>query len=294
MGTEENTTPEPNAKALVKDLGSAIKRLEKLREQLQDVDRFSRDLEGKAFAAAGALASAEKSANDAKQALAFVHNLPGDLQSLRQVIDRAKSRLRDRVGAGIAEAVKDLGLPISGRFPTLQVGPFAVTLKPDKGISEIALGASGPVLAETSLEAETVGKAVADEYARWFADDFDAPAFLDLAHRALSRATRVADQPANAVVSISAFLLELNAVAQSKAFCADPNLRRFKPYTRLMVSVHLFRARPLRGDDFEIRLAVATREQTRKKEDHIYVPTDLRGHGTNFGGLELRGERTRG
>jgi len=294
MNIDETKTQEASAKALVKDLGSAIKRMEKLRGQLQDLDRYSRDLEGKAFAAAEALAAAEKTTGEAKTALAFVHEIPAELQKIRQVVDRAKNRLRDRVGAGIAEAVKDLGLPISGRFPTLQVGPFAVTLKPDKGISEIALGSSGPVLAETSLEAATVGKAVSDEYQRWFASDFDAPAFLELSRRALSRATRIADQPANAVVSISAFLLELNAVAQSKAFAADPNLRRFKPYTRLMVSVHLFRARPLRGDGFEIRLAVATREQTRKKEDHIYVPTDLRGHGTNFGGLELRGERTRG
>ncbi len=277
------------------DFGDATRRIGRLQRELAkfhtalaDLERKSRDLDKNAFLVRGEADALTQKAKRIMEEVPAVEELPALLAGLSGQAEEASRRLKDRLGLAVASAVEALGLPVSGRFPELGVGPFVITLRAEVAQAELALGQGGPVLDKVSMDADVIGDALRKQYAELFEDDFSREHFLVLVQQALRRANRIAERSPEAPVPISEFLLELNAVHQKDSFAANPTRAGFQAYTRLMVSTHLFRARPLSGDGFEIRLVVATREQTRKKGDHIYVPTDLRGHGTHFGALALK------
>ncbi|MBR58488.1 MAG: hypothetical protein CMH54_10765 [Myxococcales bacterium] len=269
-------------------VGRLQRELAKMHTALSDLERKSRDLDKNAFLVRGEAAALTQKATRLMEEVSSIAELPTALAALSGQAEEASRRLKDRLGLAVASAVEALGLPVSGRFPELSVGPFVITFRAEVAQAELALGKGGPVLDKVAMDADKVGEALRKHYAELFDGEFAREHFLNLVRQALQRANRIAERSPEAPVPVSEFLLELNVVHQKDAFASNPTRAGFQPYTRLMASTHLFRARPLSGEGFEIRLVVATREQTRKKGDHIYVPTDLRGHGTHFGALALK------
>jgi hypothetical protein len=84
-------------------------------------------------------------------------------------------------------------------------------------------------------------------------------------------------------VPIIYWLSEIAWHKQEKKFLADPRKELFKSYGRTQLSYDLFCLKNRVHDSYELRLGVASREQTKKKDDNLWIPRSLKGDGTHFG-----------
>jgi len=282
------STNEQNPTEFRKVLGSLERKVERAKDAIKRLEKLSSKLDVSAFEAMDLLAELRQLKESIESESRALQGLGPWIEQYEVAAKDAKNRMRERLGHGISEGLKPLGVPVQGRFPELSAGPIFMDFKPEQGKVEICLGKGGPVLEKQSIDVAKIVQSVTEQHATLFSGDFDAAHFIGLVHKAIVRANRIAERATDAPVPMSELLLELNVVAQNPGFAADPKRNSFKAYTRLMTAVHFFRARPLQGDGFELRLVVATREQTRKKTDHLYVPTDMRGHGTHFSAVQLK------
>ncbi len=271
-----------------KILGSLERKVERAKDTVKRLEKLATKLDVSAFEAAELLTELRSLQEGIKTGNSELDGLGPWIEQFEALAREAKNRMRERLGHGISEGLKPLGVPVQGRFPELAAGPIFMNFKPEQGKVEICLGKGGPVLDKQSIDVAKVVQSVTEQHAALFESAFDAAHFIELVRQAIVRANRVAERASDAPVPMGELLLELNVVAQGPGFASDPKRSSFKAYTRLMTAVHFFRARPLQGEDFELRLVVATREQTRKKTDHLYVPTDMRGHGTHFSAVQLK------
>ncbi len=282
---DTHTEPPPDVR---KGLAAAGRHLGALADLVKSFPKLEKDLERHAFVLGASVREARKTLDSTRSSLAVLSHVPEELDRAEGVAEQASSRVKDRLGLGIARAAEALGLPVSGRFPELKVGPLHVRLEPDAGRAELSMGAGGELLERVALEVDPIAAAMGKWHEELFVREFDVEIFRSHVFTAVERANLVSRRPPEAPVPISQLLVELNVVSQGPAFAADPSRRSFRPVGRAQVAARLFRARPLARDGRELRLVVATREQTRRKADHLYVPTDLRGGGAHFSSLQLR------
>lgn len=282
------STHEEQSADFRKALGSLERKSDRAKDIVKGLEKMAGKLEVSAFEAASLLAELRGLKTEIESEALELKGLIPWIEHYESLAREAKNRMRERLGHGISEGLEPLGVPVQGRFPELSAGPIFMDFKPEQGKVEICLGKGGPVLDKTSIDVSKVVKAVTEQYGTLFGGEFDPAHFVSLVHQAIVRANRVAERATDAPVPMGELLLELNVVAQGPGFASDPKRSSFKAYTRLMAAVHFFRARPLQNEGFELRLVVATREQTRKKSDHLYVPTDMRGHGTHFSAVQLK------
>jgi hypothetical protein len=83
-------------------------------------------------------------------------------------------------------------------------------------------------------------------------------------------------------VPLVALLAEVAMGRQDAAFMSDPRRELFASYGRVEFAADLSRLRTRRHGDRELRLEVATLAQTRKPEDHLFVPHGRSVDGTCY------------
>ena len=115
----------------------------------------------------------------------------------------------------------------------------------------------------------------------------DPSAFVAELTGAYEAARRHAAAAPHAPVPLLQVLQALVLQRQSPAFLADPVRENFHAYSRVQFSYDLSRAGP-RG---AIALGVAAHAQTKRAEDHLWVPTSPSGEGTHFASLSVRERR---
>lgn len=185
------------------------------------------------------------------------------LTAYRRELAMAKDSHRRQFGLDLAKALEAMGLTLKGQYPALQAGLFQFKLNFDKGRCRIWYGPEQEALIETSLDAAKVADAIRKVRAR-LGSGLEPPVLLDRL-RAAYRHARV-DIPSGPV-ALTALLPYAALAVQTGKFRADPRKSLYREYGRADFSYDLYR---LQGT---LQLVTATRQQTRKHSDFLWVPT---------------------
>ena len=198
----------------------------------------------------------------------------------------ASARLTGQIAAALA---KDA--PVTGQLPELRWGLLRLEFKLTGLKREVVIwyGPKVAKLASSAADADAIVTAAREARSLLDRAPLDAAAFLDELGGAYESTRRRLAVAPHTAVPILAVLQDLVISRQSTAFLADPSREHFQPYPRVQFSYDLYRAGP-RG---ALSLGVAAHAQTKKPEDHLWVPTSPSGDGTHFASLAVR-ERNNG
>lgn len=262
--------------------------------------------------AARAAAAAEKLAGDVGQTGARLQKAVGKaarelgacsgtdaaLDAVRDLLKRwevaaeeFRRRAHTAVPSALAARLAPAGIELEGVLPELRAGLWTLRFlldakKPRVEVwfgPRVALAKSFPAdVGQVALGVESLNRSLAGR-------PLDEDAFLEdlrAAHRMARLRKGLPDDGSPA--PLPDVMAEMAFERQDRRFRTNPARESFRAYGRAEFGFDLFR---LRKRDFRgeaVRLGVASREQTRRPEHHLWVPSDLRGKGTHYADLSFR------
>jgi len=280
-----------DVQGLKKEIETALRRVKYLPGQLKKLEEMTADLQRTAFL----LGDEVKKAREQLAAAERLGALPGELEPwLKEIEGRAEAvrrRARTKIAAELSRLLAAEGMTISGTLPVLTCGLFRLRFRFDASKPHVAIeyGPGIARLGKTPIEAPAIAEALVKVRDELEGEGFEGRTFREELRRAyrmvcLRRGWPEDGRPA----PIMEVLAELVFARQPKAFRSDPVRERFQSYGRVRFSYDLFRLRERRLGDEELRLSIATRDQTRRPEDHLWVPVSRSGKGTNYSALSFR------
>ncbi|MEW6047351.1 MAG: hypothetical protein AB1609_12870 [Bacillota bacterium] len=205
------------------------------------------------------------------------------------VISQAENELRVRFGRELEAALAEKGFPLRGQYPELKSGLFTLQLDFVRGKATVWYGPKQERLEECPLRPADMASRLEGIMKR-LGSGIPEPEFLGKLREAYARQVSAADAKG---VPITAILGEVAHLVQDARFHQDPRKELYRSYGRADFSYDLFRlTRFLRvsPSDTHLRLAVATREYTKRRQDFLWVPDDESGRGTAYSHLRFEGE----
>jgi hypothetical protein len=270
--------------ALRKALSRQAATLRRAERALREAAALPFDLGAAAHAAAKVARDLEASFRELEDRapLEELSRLAADLSA------RARAALEDAAARLAAEVATRLSpeAPLEGQLPELRWGLLRLEFRLAGPKPEVVVwyGPRIAVLDRAPPEAERVAAAARKARASLDREPLDPQSFLAQVREAYEAARRRRDLPVGVPVPILETLRELALSRQSPAFRADPVRENYQSYGRVRFSYDLYRAEHHGG----IVLGVAAHAQTRRPEDHLWVPTSPAGDGTHFATLAVR------
>ena len=254
-----------------------------LADALKVCSKAHQSLETEAPQAIEALGVAGKSLAVLRTLIPTLEGLDAELQVYRASAEQAFERSKARLVAELDAALRERGHQLSGRLPRLGCGPLTLELSTSKRAEvKVFYGPGIELLDKVAFDAKKVSACVVEQLASLEGQGLDDPAFLGELRAAWHCALARSGAPDGERAPIVDVLAELAAGRQSKSWRANPTRSGFKGYSRVQFSHDLGRLRSRRLDGEELALTVATRDQTRKATDHLWVS------GTHYAYLAFR------
>jgi hypothetical protein len=175
---------------------------------------------------------------------------------------------------------------LEGQYPDLRAGLFTIGLDFDKGKANVWYGPKQENLGQCSLSVKEVAAKIKDIRSQIGSKIGEE----ELIKKIQEAAFRSMGKDFKGAVPLTNILTELAFSIQSSKFRQDPKKENFESYSRADFSYDLFRIRQAQHGILtkqKLHLIVATRGHTRKREDFLWVPEDLRGKGTAYSHLEI-------
>lgn len=197
------------------------------------------------------------------------HELARRASAAREELERERALLAGTV----AQILGREGLRVDGNLPTLRAG--ALTLEfafGTKGLCTLWLGPRIARLATCPLEASAIATRVVEFDRTLFRGEFDESAFLADLWQAYRAATHRLGRAEGERVPLTSLLVQMAFLRQKPTFLADPRRELFTPYGRVEFAAELSRLKTRGVAGRELRLDVATMTQTKRPEDHLWVP----------------------
>jgi hypothetical protein len=208
-------------------------------------------------------------------------------EQYEQELAQSTKEIKERFGIELESQLKALGINLTGQYPELRAQLFTIELDFEAGIAVLWFGPKQERLGQTSLEPEKVAKSI--ERARQdLGCGLPTADFLTILRSAYERL--VAKEP-NAVVPIIQMLSQMAYALQDARFNNDPRREYYKSYGRADFSYDLFRLMHSQRDELFgnlLHLSVATRSQTNRRQDFLWIPDDVSGKGTMYSQLQFR------
>ncbi len=273
-----------------KQVRNEINRLKRIESLLREIERFGEDDELTAFPLRDRLSSLEREVN----ALAEFQHIPEALESItaeyRQIADQAFQRAKNSVASSLEKKLSERDFCLSGNYPSLTCGLLTLEFSfQDKGKVTIFFGPRIEKLKQVAIDAGSIAEAVFDIYSMLDGTGFDEEAHLDLLFRAYRNAILISGGDSGSGVPISMVMVQTAILLQGRKFTVDPVRSAFTSYGRVRFAYDLSRTRKRTTGDHELHLTVASMEQTRKPETHLWIPQGPRQlRGTHFSTLAFR------
>lgn len=198
---------------------------------------------------------------------------------------RAQERFKNTIAAELAKLLRSQGLEIIGNFPELKCAILTLGFSFEKGGAvRIYYGPKVSLLKKVPVEAEKIAEAVISLLKELGHPPLDDEQFIKELYaaytRALARGEGEGEQPP--AVPIGAVMQEMAFLKQKRSFRIDPKKKNFTSYGRVKFSYDLARLKTRRCGEKELRLVVASMEQTKKEETSLWVPKIPQGDGTHY------------
>jgi hypothetical protein len=201
-----------------------------------------------------------------------------------QSLETAGSDLRKTFGAELAEQLHPLGLKLEGQYPLLKAGLFSFEVDFDKGTCQIWYGIQQERLAEVPIDPELVVSAL-QKQRESLGSQKSAAEFVAILKIAYQHAA-IEHDPKNGI-PLTSVLVYVALAIQPSAFLSDPIRQKYRSYSRADFSYDLYTHAGEIKSAFHLR--VATRQQTQRRSDFLWIPTDSSGNGSTFAIIERKG-----
>ena len=279
MSSELIETTKPIFKAAdgLRNVGNILRACEKLRG----------DLNRNAFVL-------ETHVNKLDRTLSKLNDLQGliskarDLQQeLLKEASLAQERFKNSIAAELADFLRPHGLDISGNFPELRCGILTLIFSFGKGgIVKVYYGPRISLLKKVPVEAEKIGEAVISILKELNDPPLDDEQFIKQIYMsylsALMREGRRDEDEQPSAVPIVGVMQEMAFLRQKRSFRTDPTREHFTSYGRVKFSYDLARLKTRRLGGKELRLGVASMQETKSEKTSLWVPKLVQGNGTHY------------
>ncbi len=226
-----------------------------------------------------AIKALDNAAGFDSEAAALKTHISAKLSESRQKMDREKALMAGAVAKKLAEE----GIKVSGNLPTLIAGFFSLEFTfGSKGLCTIWLGPGKYRLGTAPLDPDAICELVRLLNNQYFSKSFDEHAFLADLEKAYRLASVRAGQEYGRRIALSSVVAEMAFCRQRASFMMDPKKETFVTYGRVEFAADLSRLRNRTIGDLELRLDVATMSQTKKAEEHLWIPRPGSIEGVNF------------
>lgn len=277
---------------LSKKINQGKRDLSEIEKYLKESENLEKDMEKNAFQIEDRLKKVEQKVIRLKE----MEDLRDDLKKVKEFIlerkkmlEQPKHKLKMYLGAELDRRFGEKGWHIEGNFPELRVGVLTLEFLISQEQVRIWYGPKVELLGRSKLVTDDITKEAGKIYEELECASFkDEETFLKLLFDVYFGILKREGLDFGANVSIIDWLSEIAWHKQEKKFFADPRKEHFKSYGRTQLSYDLFRLRPREYRTYELRLGVASREQTKKKDDNLWIPRNSKGDGTHFAFVSFR------
>jgi len=205
------------------------------------------------------------------------------LQEKREVIGPSKIRLRTYLGAELEREFKDQGWSLEGNLPELRLSLLTLEFLFEKGEVRIWYGPKIEPLGYSKLSLRELVNRIRQTFKDLEEKSFQEEGeFLGLLLQAYKNYISKGGQEFGTPIPIIDWLSEITWIKQDRRFFHDPKKEYFREYGRVQLSYDLYRLKTREYGPFELRLGIASREQTKKRGDNLWIPNNRRGEGTHF------------
>lgn len=190
-------------------------------------------------------------------------------------------------GAELEDLAAAKGLHIHGRWPKWTCGPLQIQVDLLRGAHRLYWGPEIEKLGEGRLQAAAIVDAIVLQKAA-IEQDCGAEGLAELFFRAYELAVTNLGLPHGEVVPIREVFPFVALLVQGPGFLEKPGKAGWRrEYTRAMLSWELAGLRGVKVRGRELRLRVATRDQTRSAGMAFWLPEGEAGAGTLFFGIQF-------
>lgn len=197
----------------------------------------------------------------------------------KERIDNLKQQFKNKLGSELAAQLPEINL--GGNLPELKAGLLTLEFLLSKNEVRVWYGPKVEFLSKKSLAKVNLAEFIKKTYGALETSGLKGDMFLNLLWRSYEKAST----SLGGAVPLSKILEQMAWLQQRKPFLIDPKREHFKSYGRVQFSYDLFRTSKRTYNDYEFRLIVATREQTKDRKDFLWVPTNRHGEGGYFSAL---------
>jgi len=226
--------------------------------------------------------------------LGEVGQLPPRLGQISRGLAALSEEHRHRAGGAVASDLSrrlgEAGLTLSGHFPRLACGVFTIEFSSgEKPTATLWFGPRIDRIGTAPPSAEAIANALLAAYRDLEADEFSEEAHLETLRDAYGNACRLGGLSDGGAVPIGEVMLQTAILRQRAAFRSDPVRGHFADYGRVRFAFDLGRTTRREIGGHELRLTVASMEQTRRRSGHLWVPRGPRdARGTHYALLAFR------
>ena len=255
---------------------------EALTGALKQLESAVKHMDDRPFAITSTVADVRKALKPILPTAADLSELPAYLNQLEEQGKIATERGRARLAAELHDELTQRGLALQGRLPTPTVGPMTLEfLFGNKPAVKIYYGPKVTLLRTVPLDPKTIADAVLRDMQSLNGDTMDDLAFLTELHTAWKVALIRLNLSPGERVPIRA-VHEALAAGRQPPQAWEPLGRGVVEYGAVRFSHDLTRLRTRSAAFGELALTVATREQTKKSADHLWVD------GTHYAFISFR------
>jgi len=221
-------------------------------------------------------------------------------QSLSSILDECESFLnlakeeiagqkevyKTKLGNMLAMALPDI--KIVGQLPKLKVGLFTLEFLLGKNEVKIWYGPQFELVQRLNLIKADLPSALKELYNKLEKEGLKGETLVALLWQAYKRSLAEKGLGFGTPLSIKDIFPYLIWLQQKNNFWLHPKRSQFKEYSRMQLSFDLFRTPQRTYKDYEFRLIIASREQTKNKADFLWVPANWQGEGYCFAAISFK------
>jgi hypothetical protein len=276
-----------------KDTFKRLKQLTKSCANLQDFLQAymkTKEITDSPFVLENQFKVLEKEYKRLKKFLPVLEEITSWFERTKKELTLTKQTYIAKLGAILAETLPEI--KISGQLPQLKVGILTLEFFPTKDTVKIWYGPQYELIESVNLLKTDLAAEIKAIYQRLEEGGKRDEALLAVLFRAYQLALKEIDMPLGTAEEIAKLLPYVLWGVQKDTFWQLPKRTHFYEYTRSQLSFDLFRTQIRIYQNYEMRLVIATREQTKNKLHFLWVPSSWQGEGYCFAAIAFKKIRT--
>ena len=222
----------------------------------------------------------EKLANDSRENQPTLKELLESLAEYQKEIEALAKKTETDFGSTLEKELQIIGHSLSGHYPLLSAGLFRIEVDFRSWSIKLWYGPKQELLDRCPISAQEVTRRL-EILKPQLGSNLEESAFSQTLFSAYSRVlNNNLGEPAPIIKVLNAFAEAINETKQAKQYSKG----KVPIYNRQDFSYDLFR---LRGANLGLKLVVATKAFSKRRQDFLWIPSDESGNGSIYSHLKF-------